>query len=424
MKNLFLLFIAVLFVNCAIKEPRVINYRQDITPFIKDIKPLHVEVEKYFNHYFSPWDSRYVNISKKGATWANRVFCKDKKFFSENTLPWSLKEIEPIIKSTNFDDFNSTNRFAIVSKNTQIRNLPTNKPFFRDFKRAGEGYPFDYMQNSRLHLGTPLLVSHYSSDGSWAFIQNPFSYGWIPSNNIAILDENQTKEYKKFPKIVIIKENAPLYTKHQKFYAHAQIGAILPLIGEDMQFYYSYIFIDDFKAKSQKIELVIPKSFAKNFPLSFEPKNIELIATQLLNQRYGWGGYLKNRDCSAMTKDFFGVFGVWLPRNSAAQKRVGEYVDLSSKSNREKEKLILQKAIPFRTLVYLKGHIMLYIGKSQNRAMVLQNLWGLRTQTDGKTSRYVIGKTIISDLYLGERLKNIKKDSLLIDRVQGIAIIK
>ncbi|NOX16237.1 MAG: hypothetical protein GXP61_09515 [Epsilonproteobacteria bacterium] len=423
MKNLLLIIIAFLFVNCAIKEPKVIKYKQDIAPYAKNIEPLHVELEKFNSHYYMPWDIDSIKVNKKIATWANKLFFKDKKFFSENTLAWSINEILPIIKSTNFEDFNTTNLYAITSRNAQIRNLPTNKPFFRDFKKAGEGYPFDYLQNSRIHIDTPLIISHYSSDGSWAFVQNPFSFGWIPTNSIAILNQNQIDEYENAPKIVIIKDGAPIYAKHQKFFTYANLGALFPLVSEDKQFYYSYTFINSFEKNNQKIMLVIPKNLAKKFPLAFDSEDIKQAANELLGQKYGWGGYLGDRDCSSLTKDFLSLFGVWLPRNSAAQKDAGEYISLKEKSNEEKEQIISKKAIAFRTLIYLKGHIMLYIGKNQNRVMVLQNLWGLRTQIGDKTGRYIIGKAIISDLHLGEKLKDVKAKSLLISRVQGIAIL-
>ncbi len=424
MKYLFLTIVAFLFVNCAQKEPQVIEYKQDTAPFTKEVKPLYVEVEKFNSHYYKPWNIKTLRITKKSASWANRFFFKDKKFYAENTLPWSLEKIYPIIKSTNFEDYNTSNLYAITSKNEQIRNLPTNKPFFRNFKKAGEGYPFDYLQNSRIHINTPLLVSHYSKDGSWVFVKNPFSFGWIPTNSIALLDKNQTDEYKKNPKIMITQDNAPIYAKRQKFFTYAQLGALFPLVREDSQFYYSYAFINSFTKKSQKIELFIPKNLAQKFPLTFNSRNIQLATDKLLGQRYGWGGYLADRDCSAMTKDFFVLFGVWLPRNSAAQKKAGEYISLKGKSDKEKEQIISQFAIPFRTLIYLKGHIMLYIGESQHKAMVLHNLWGIRTKTNGKIGRYIIGKAIISDLYLGKNLQAAQKNSMLIKRVQGIVVIK
>ncbi|MFK5881046.1 MAG: SH3 domain-containing protein [Sulfurospirillum sp.] len=422
MKNILLSIILIIFVNCAQKEPQVISYKQDITPYITNIKPLHAELRKFNSHYFSPWQSSFMRSSKKSASWANRVFLKNKIFFSENTMPWNSKNISSIIKSTNFDDYNASNLYAITSKNTQIRNLPTNKPFFRDFKKAGEGYPFDYLQNSRIHINTPLLISHYNSDGSWAFIQNPFSLGWIPTNDIAILNTKQKGEFKEAQKIIIIKDKAPIYTKHQKFFTHTNLGAIFPYIKEDKQFYYSYVFINNFENKSKKIKLTIPKNLAKKFPLAFNPNNIKITINQLLNQKYGWGGYLGNRDCSALTKDFFTLFGIWLPRNSAAQKNMLRYISLKGKSNKEKEKTILELGIPFQTLIYLKGHIMLYIGNKKGDIVVLHNLWGIKTKEDGKEGRYIIGRAIISDLYLGKNLDNIEIKSLIISKIEGITI--
>ncbi|MCF6173051.1 MAG: SH3 domain-containing protein [Campylobacteraceae bacterium] len=423
MKNIILFLVSILFVNCAIKETKVIGYKQDITPFIKNIKPLKDGIEKFNFNYFSPWYAKSIQIKKNDASWANIVFLKDKKFFSENTLPWNLKDISPIINSTNFEDFNTSNTYAITSKNEQIRNLPTNKPFFRNFKEAGEGYPFDYLQNSRIHINTPLLISHYNKDGSWAFIQNPFSFGWIHTNNIAIINAKQREKFRNDKKIIIIKDKTPIYTKHQKFFTNANLGAIFPYTKEDDQFYYSYAFVNDFNKNSMIVYLMISKDLAKKFPLSFDSKNIKNSITKLLGQKYGWGGYLGNRDCSAMTKDFFSLFGIWLPRNSEAQKNAGKYISLKGKSNEEKEKVILESAIPFKTIIYLKGHIMLYIGMKQGKAIALHNLWGIRTKTNGKIGRYVIGKAIISDLYLGKNLNNIKAKSLLISRIQGITIL-
>ncbi len=423
MKNILLFVILIIFVNCTQKEPKVINFKQDISPFTKDIRPLHVELKKFNSHYFSPWQNKFIKINKKDASWANRVFLKNKIFFSENTLPWDSRKIVSIINSTNFADFNKTNLYAITSKNAQIRNLPTNKPFFRDFKKAGEGYPFDYLQNSRIHINTPLLVSHYNDDGSWVFIQSPFSYGWIPTNSIAILNPKQKNEFKNANKIVIIRDKTPLYTKHQEFFTRANLGAIFPYTSEDKQFYYSYAFINNFENKSKKIYLTIAKNSAMKFPLIFNSNNIKKVANRLLNQKYGWGGYLANRDCSAMTKDFFTLFGIWLPRNSAAQKNAGNFISLEGKSNKEKEKLILKFGIPFQTLIYLKGHIMLYIGNKKGDAMVLHNLWGLKIKIGKKEGRYIIGKAIISDLYLGKKLDDIDTKSLLISKVKGITIL-
>ncbi len=423
MKNIITISLIIfLFVGCALKEPKVLKYKQSIDYLIKDIKPLHVEMKNFESKYFMPWSISSIQLIKDRASWANIAFKKSGKYYGENLLPWNADDIEKIIDSTNFDGFNTELKFAITIKNAQIRNLPTHKPFFRKTNLPGEGYPFDYMQNSRIHVNTPLFISHFSTDGSWAFVQSPFSTGWLPSESLVLLNPTQRYEFRNAKKIAIIKENVPIYSKAQKYITHAELGAIFPYVKEDDVFYYSYMYANTLEDFGKKISVRIVKSDAGIMPLVFNAKNISQVSTQLLGEKYGWGGYLANRDCSAMTKDFFAPFGMWLPRNSAAQKNAGTYISLKGLGDKEKEQMILENAIPFLSLIYLKGHIMLYIGEYKGKAMVMHNIWGIRTQTNGKESRYIIGKAIISDLYIGANLDNVKDKSLLIHRVEGIMI--
>jgi hypothetical protein len=422
MKNIFLLLISFVFVACSIKEVKIINQQQDIQRFSKNIHPLHVNIKKFKKHYYSPWNTSSIPLSKKTASWANIVFAKRDRYYAENLLLWDIKDIKKIVNSTNFEAYNAYDKKAITTKNAQIRNLPTHKPFFKNPKQAGEGYPFDYMQNSRIHINTPLLLSHFSTDGAWAFMQNPFSTGWLPSDSFVVLSKTQQKEFKNEKKIVITNDNTAIYTSKQKFIRYTQIGAIFPIVKEDDLFYHSYIFINSYKDFGQKIDVLILKTAADKFPLDFNAKNISHVSNQLLGNKYGWGGYLANRDCSSMTKDFFATLGIWLPRNSAAQKNAGKYISLKGLSDKDKEKMILKKAIPFLSLLYLKGHIMLYIGQDNNQAIVMHDTWGIKTKNHGNEGRYIIGKTIISNLYIGKALDNVEEKSLLIKRIDGIVI--
>ena len=70
------------------------------------------------------------------------------------------------------NSYPSLARPAITVRNTACRVFPTARPFFLDPGRAGEGFPFDYFQNSALWAGTPLLVTHVSLDGAWFFVED------------------------------------------------------------------------------------------------------------------------------------------------------------------------------------------------------------------------------------------------------------
>jgi NlpC/P60 family len=130
------------------------------------------------------------------------------------------------------------------------------------------------------------------------------------------------------------------------------------------------------------------------------------IANELIGEPYGWGGLYGNRDCSSMTRDFFAPFGIWLPRHSEDQvKEVGTYVNLYGLDPEQKEKVILQKGVPYLSLLWRKGHVMLYIGEQNGRALIFHNLWGIKTRgLTGKEGRKIIGQAVITTLRPGAEL--------------------
>jgi hypothetical protein len=120
----------------------------------------------------------------------------------------------------------------------------------------------------------------------------------------------------------------------------------------------------------------------------------------------------------------FTPFGLWLPRNSASQARVGKYIPLQHLGQSQKEKLIIQKGIPYLTLLWKKGHIMLYIGAHQGKAIIFHNLWGIKTKNNGKEGREIVGKSVITTIQPGKELDNLhpQKGSLL-KNIIGMAIL-
>jgi hypothetical protein len=124
-----------------------------------------------------------------------------------------------------------------------------------------------------------------------------------------------------------------------------------------------------------------------------------------------------------MIKDIFASFGIWLPRNSEQQSKIGDIISFENMDNDHKIALIKENAIPFETLLYKKGHIMLYLGTFDDQVMLLHNTWGIKTINDGKEGRKIIGKTIISTLNLGEKQPDFDKSSSLLDNITSMNIV-
>ena len=414
----------ILFTGCISKEPTLPKTFTEIEPFLKD-KSVNISKERqqklyadFLSHYYMPWQSSEINATYEDITWAIRLY-KSKKVYGENRLPLTADRLNRWIENANYKAFNSLKKHAIVVHPSNLRVFPTNRPIFYNPKLDGEGFPFDYNQNSAIKAFTPLLVSHFSIDGGWAFVQSPFALGWVQVRDIAFISKKQIKTIMNLPKVVLLKEYVPLYGNRQNFLFYAKMATIFPYIAKKSGFY--KILVPQKKRNSLVLlKSLIPKGWAKPMPVGFLPENINSIAMELLGEPYGWGGMVEYRDCSAMTRDFFAPFGIWLPRNSKAQANKGELIDLSKMSDDEKEKTIIEKGIPFQTLIYLPGHIMLYIGETDGKVYAMHNMWGIHTKDNG---RYIIGKAIITDLHLGEKLPEADKDAILIKRIKSINIV-
>ncbi len=147
---------------------------------------------------------------------------------------------------------------------------------------------------------------------------------------------------------------------------------------------------------------------AAAFPLPLSSGALASLADGMMGRPYAWGGLYQERDCSATVRDLFIPFGLWLPRNSAQQARAGRVISLENLTPEEKEQAVLRQGVPFLTLLWMQGHVMLYIGEFRGRPLVLQNLWGIKTRRwGGGEGRRVVGRVVVTTLSPGMELPDI-----------------
>ena len=417
---LLILVITLLFSACSVKEPELSQARNSdievLATTANDNSFNSTEVSKdFFNKYFKPWNSTKVSFPKLEAMWGQSY--KNKKVYLENhqlaTASWFDKQIE----NSNFNDYNILPKKAITLKNVNIRVLPTNSPMFYDPTQPGEGFPFDYNQNSSLKINTPIIVSHLSKDRAWAYIESSTVGGWVEIGTIAYVDNDFIQEFKTSNYFVSIKEKFPIYDPI--FREYVKVATIFPkknnkyIIAkkdDNQNAYISYIDLNNDEVESM--------------PLTFNFENRIKIAKQLIDEPYGWGGLLNNRDCSSFTQDYFATFGKFLHRNSKAQLSNGKYLDMSNLTNNEKKEFMKNNGVPFSTLVYLKGHIMLYIGIKENEPLVLHNMWSVRLKdSNGRKYRHIIGKATVTTLEPGKGIKDFDEDTNILNKIQGIVVL-
>jgi len=364
-------------------------------------RALNAEFDKKF---FAPWQQLKPNISKAEYLWHFSSY-NDNLGFGENQRPHSPEWLKQLTALAHLENYPNTNRQAITITNTYLRLLPTAKPHFH----TENSYPFDTLQNSAIWANTPLFIAHISQDQSWVLAESPLVEGWIPIEDIAFVDEAFINKWLTNKYVVITQDQVPLYGKNQLFRFKTHIGALFPYVGENATDYDILMATVDHETRQAVIETTqLSKAVSALKPITVLPINLAKMINQLLTQPYGWGGLYEDRDCSSTLHDLFTPFGLWLPRNSATQSRIGELISLENLTPAAKEQKIVNEAIPYLTLLWKPGHIMLYLGTYQDKAIMFHNFWSIRTKNKmGERERTVVGQASITSLQPGIELKNI-----------------
>ncbi|EMG99277.1 NlpC/P60 family protein [Helicobacter pylori GAM121Aii] len=386
--------------------------------------------ESYLKAWYSPWLDAKIKSNKKEVFWILKEMNKSTGY-GEDLKPNAKAFNDELIKSMDIERYPSAKIKAVVVRDSDVRAVPTNKPYYLSPK----GYPFDRYQNSLIFQGTPVLITHFNTDKTYAHIQSSFVYGWIKVSDLAYMHDKDIELLTKIKNYVMpIKDKIPLYTDYGDFYTDARVGELFALIPQSQNASQNpqkkelkaYGFLRDAKGYAALQSVILNEKDFFVFPKAFTSENMAYFIDTMLGQKYGWGGLLGNRDCSAFTRDSFANFGILLPRNSYAQSRyANNYVDLSSMKAKEKEDYIIKNATPFGTLIYLKGHIMLYLGAYNHQAIVAHSIWSVQTQKHFKTLSHKIGGVVITSLWLAEEHNGaFSKKKLLIDRVLGMSDLK
>ena len=408
------------------------------------------EDARYDANFFAAWEKGVSHLSKADV-FEGVQNMSPTKGFAENLRPWNPERWQALIASCAMDDYGSVPvRQAITVAETPLRRMPTDAPYFLDPNRGGEGFPFDYMQNSALWVGTPVAVIHLSRDRMWAFVQTRLVSGWARVSNLASVDKAFIRAWQSRPMLAIVQDNVILHVGDRPVDAvsgdsHSvvvHVGTILPLaratavLREPKS---PHVLVNvplrSTDGKAVMATALAPIYTARQKPLFLTPQNLAMVGNAMMGQPYGWGGLFSQRDCSAAMHDLFTPFGIWLPRNSGSQGKLGQRLDLAGLSPEQKEERIVRDGIPFFSLVSMPGHVGLYLGsfliqdgkQERDVPVMFHNMWGLRVvEGSGETKREgrgVIGKAVVTSLKPGAEHTTISSPASLLDRVSGLAIL-
>ena len=258
----------------------------------------------------------------------------------------------------------------------------------------------------------PVLILHRSTDGRWCFLQTYNYRAWARVDDVAVCPRDTWLAYLNPQRFLVVTGSHVRLSADSYNPALSELefgmGDRLPLVSSA-----ETPAVIDGLAVAGHYAVRLPvrgPSGGAGFKLALLPVSSD-VATGYLpytraivlrqvfkmeGERYGWGGMLNGRDCSSMIMDLFGSFGFRLPRNADEQAATaGRAVQFGGKPvDRQAQ---VEKLLP-GALLYLPGHIMLYLGEDQGRGYVISDL-GSYTSFAGDQPRVVrVHRVAVSDL--------------------------
>lgn len=316
--------------------------------------------------------------------------------------------------------------FGLPVKRTDVRVFPTDEPSLD----SPASHEFDRFQHSAVSPGSLVAIYHFSKDKKWGYVQTGFIRGWVRITDMAIAKERGSAEKyeEKADRLVItgsfVRVFADSSFQHSAFLA--QMGASFPIVelpshsgGNDR--YYTI----EIPHREAEGELIFRHGYIRadgdvhrGF-LPYDQRHVAFQAFKMLHQPYGWGEMSGGRDCSRFIMDLFATFGIMTPRNSREQARIGISLGpVEGKTTAEKKRL-LDRAVPLVTLLHFPGHIMLYLGKHEEKYYAINSIWGIEKSGNSGPVLERIGKVAVSDLSQASSGPN----GSLLDRITDIRLI-
>ena len=313
-------------------------------------------------------------------------------------------------KNFNQESLKERNRilFGLIVKRTDIRVFPTEEISMN----TPANYEFDRFQHSSISPGSLIGIYHFSKDRLWAYVQTSFIRGWVRTTDLAIAKERkEALDYDEAKDRLVItgsfvKVFGDLSLRQIIFLA--QMGTTFPILSQpektgitDPCYIIQIPFREvDGELTFRKGNIHKDEDVYYGF-LPYTQENLARQAFKMIHQPYGWGEMFGARDCSRFIMDIFATFGIFMPRNSKLQARVGISLGQVEGMTIKEKQRVLDRAIPLATTLRLPGHIMLYLGKDKGKYYVIHNIYG--TQKAGWFAPVLekIGRVVVSDLSLG-----------------------
>ncbi|MCX5706337.1 MAG: SH3 domain-containing protein [Candidatus Omnitrophica bacterium] len=310
--------------------------------------------------------------------------------------------------------------YGFVTRRTDQRSLPTSWMLTQE---PGD-LAFDELQNNSLDIAIPLAILNQTEDGKWFYVDAPTCHGWVDRKDVVFCTRDELKDFmNKKPFIVVTAAKGDIFLDPDlsEFYSRLRMGVTLPLVADGSKVVKALIPTVDSRGKFSQRAVYLKKDEVHIGFLPFTSRTMIEQAFRVFPMPYGWGCSPDEQDCSGFIQEIFASVGIVLPRNAYEQRLVGRLIGGYDKEgdSQLRLKVFQTEAIGGITTVWLKGHIMLFLGMYKERPYVIHATYGYKEKTSAGIIERIVNRVVVSDLSLG---KGTPKGSLL-ERTLSIRVI-
>jgi len=274
--------------------------------------------------------------------------------------------------------------YAVCVRRTMAQRLPTD-----DFasESVDEHYCSDFV-SAEIMPCTGVAVLHESADGAWKYVLAGSFCGWVHSDALALCRDRDEWIAAIRPKKYLIVTGSELILDETAV-PTAHSGSIYPM-GTKLRL--TEETVADVNGRStlgcycvelpcvgndgslcwEKALIGVTQDVHVGYPPMTSGSVVEQ-AFKLLGRVYGWGGSLRANDCSGIVRQIYVCFGLELPRNALAIAKMDDLGKTACTQMTVERKLQILSEMPAGTLLYMDGHLMMYLGMRNNTPYVISS---------------------------------------------------
>jgi len=300
------------------------------------------------------------------------------------------------------DGARPADELRVVYRGTPLRCFPSDDGLY---EKAWDT-AFDLLQCAQLRFGEPVRVA--AKGRRFWYVWSTYGDGWVrPEGLTPPLTPAQAAAYLAPRRFVVAQvDRLPIWSAEGALLGAAGFGLRLPLVAEEE----GAVTVQVPSATGLvvgRLRLGERDAERREVSLGYPPLTRTRLldrAFRLLNSPYGWGGTGDQRDCSALMMDLFSAFGLQLPRNTLHQAIAGtRRVEVAALDEASKAQAIDAAAAGGVVLLYMPGHIMLYLGRDGEHLYGFHLFSGYLTPCPGGgETMQRVNRAVVSALDLGK----------------------